>query len=104
MKVQLESAGMRRLAKDVKPEKSATSSQWLRYLDQDRWIFISHSFKVRLTKSVRYPHKDLKTSIGGNLRNTCLSRTGDEYCYHFGGFTMSEADLLRMAVGKRKKH
>ena len=93
---------MRRLAKDLKPEKSATSSQWLRYLDQDRWILFPHSFKVRLTKSVRYPHKDLKPVLEETYGILVFQEQVMNIATTLAGFTMSEAIFCEWLSEKRK--
>ncbi len=101
---QLESAGMRRLAKDLKPEKISDIIAMVALFRPGPMDLIPSFIQGKANpKSVRYPHKDLKPVLEETYGILVFQEQVMNIATTLAGFTMSEADLLRMAVGKKKK-
>ena len=101
---QLESAGMRRLAKDLKPEKISDIIAMVALFRPGPMDLIPSFIEGKANpKRVRYPHKDLKPVLEETYGILVYQEQVMNIAAVLAGFSMSEADLLRMAVGKKKK-
>lgn len=101
---QLESAGMRRLAKDLKPSKMTDIIAMVALYRPGPMdlipLFIENK---RHPKKIKYIHKDLKPVLEETYGILVYQEQVMEIAHLMAGYTMSEADNLRMAIGKKKK-
>ncbi|MFH1833106.1 MAG: DNA polymerase III subunit alpha [Candidatus Levyibacteriota bacterium] len=100
---QLESAGMRRLAKDLKPSKISDLSAMVALFRPGpmAWIdeFIAsknNSFKIN------YPHPDLKPILEETYGIAVYQEQCMQIANVMAGYTLAEADTFRKAIGKKK--
>jgi DNA polymerase-3 subunit alpha len=101
---QLESAGMRRLAKDLKPSKiSDITAMVALYRPGPMDLIPSFIAGKNNPKSVKYLHPDLKKIMGETYGVLVYQEQVMEIAHSLAGYSMSEADNLRMAMGKKKK-
>ena len=101
---QLESGGMRRLAKDLKPNKITDIIAMVALFRPGPMDLIPSFIKGKnRPSSVKYPHKDLKPVLEETYGILVYQEQVMNIAVALGGFNMSDADLLRMAVGKKKK-
>lgn len=101
---QLESAGMRRLAKDLKPNKmSDITAMVALYRPGPMDLIPSFISGKNNPKSVKYLHPDLKKILGETYGVLVYQEQVMEIAHSLAGYSMSEADNLRMAMGKKKK-
>ena len=101
---QLESAGMRRLARKLKPNRFSDISAMVALYRPGPMQFIDEFVDGKLNpKKVKYPHPDLKPI----LEETYGIAVYQEQCLQIanvmGGYSLGEADILRRAIGKKKK-
>ncbi|MBL7159104.1 DNA polymerase III subunit alpha [Candidatus Microgenomates bacterium] len=101
---QLESAGMRRLAKDLKPSKFSDISAMVALFRPGPMNWISDfTESKRNPQKIKYPHPDLKPI----LKETYGIAVYQEQCMQIAstmaGYTLVEADKLRLAIGKKKR-
>src|SRR4030042_6015711 len=97
---QLESNGMRRLARKLRPNKFSDISAMVALYRPGPMQFIDEFIAGKKNpKNVRYPHEDLKPI----LEETYGIAVYQEQCLHIanvmGGYDMGEADILRRAIG-----
>jgi len=101
---QLESGGMRRLAKDLKPSKiSDISAMVALYRPGPMDLIPSFLEGKKNIKKVSYLHPDLKPILEETYGVLVYQEQVMEIAHRLAGYTMSEADNLRMAMGKKKK-
>lgn len=101
---QLESAGMRRLARKLKPSRFSDISAMVALYRPGPMQFIDEFIAgKRNPQSTRYPHPKLKPI----LEETYGIAVYQEQCLQIanvmGGYSLGEADILRRAIGKKKK-
>ena len=101
---QLESAGMRRLARKLKPNRFSDISAMVALYRPGPMQFIDEFVDGKLNpKKIHYPHPDLKPI----LEETYGIAVYQEQCLQIanvmGGYSLGEADILRRAIGKKKK-
>jgi len=101
---QLESGGMRRVAKDLKPSRFSDITAMVALYRPGPMELISDFIRGKENpKSVVYPHKDLIPV----LKETYGIAVYQEQCLQIAnimaGFSLGEADLLRRAIGKKKR-
>ncbi|MFC1727697.1 DNA polymerase III subunit alpha, partial [Patescibacteria group bacterium] len=101
---QLESMGMRRLARKLKPSSFSDISAMVALYRPGPMQFIDEFISgKRNINQVRYYHPDLKPI----LEETYGIAVYQEQCLMIanvmGGFSLGEADILRRAIGKKKK-
>ena len=101
---QLESMGMRRLAKDLKPTKITDISAMVALYRPGPMdlIPIFLEGKKNISK-IKYLHKDLKPILEETYGILVYQEQVMEIANKIAGYSMSEADILRMAMGKKKK-
>jgi len=101
---QLESSGMRHLAKELKPNKlSDISAMVALYRPGPMDLIPSFLAGKRNASKVHYLHKDLKAILAETYGVLVYQEQVMEIAHSLAGYTMSEADNLRMAMGKKKK-
>ena len=101
---QLESAGMRRLAKDLKPEKITDITAMVALYRPGPMDLIPTFIEGKNnSKSIKYPHKDIIPILEETYGVLVYQEQVMQIANKLAGFSMSEADLLRMAMGKKKK-
>jgi DNA polymerase-3 subunit alpha len=101
---QLESSGMQRLAKDLQPEKLSDITAMVALYRPGPMDLIPTFIKGKKNpKSIRYLHKDLKPLLEETYGILVYQEQVMDIAVALAKFKKSEADLLRMAVGKKKK-
>lgn len=101
---QLESGGMRRLAKDLKPNKLTDITAMVALYRPGPMDLIPTFIEGKKNpSSVTYPHKDLKQVLEETYGILVYQEQVIDIAVVMAHFTKSHADLLRMAVGKKKK-
>jgi DNA polymerase-3 subunit alpha len=101
---QLESPGMQRLARDLQPEKLSDITAMVALYRPGPMDLIPTFIKGKKnTRSIRYLHPDLKPILEETYGILVYQEQVMDIAVALAKFTKSEADLLRMAVGKKKK-
>src|SRR3989344_2139321 len=101
---QLESQGMRRLAKDLIPTKISDISAMVALYRPGPMDLIPIFLEGKKnSEKIRYLHKDLEPILSETYGVLVYQEQVMEIANKIAGFTMSEADILRMAMGKKKK-
>lgn len=101
---QLESGGMRRLAKDLQPEKiSDIYAMVALYRPGPMDLIPTFIEGKKNAKKIKYLHKDLEPVLAETYGVLVYQEQVMQIANTLAGFSMSEADLLRMAMGKKKK-
>jgi DNA polymerase III subunit alpha len=101
---QLESGGMRRLARELRPNKlSDITAMVALYRPGPMDLIPTFIEGKKNPKSVQYPHKDLKSVLEETYGILVYQEQVIDIAVVMAHFTKSQADLLRMAVGKKKK-
>lgn len=101
---QLESGGMRRLAKDLQPNKISDISAMVALYRPGPMDLIPLFLEGKKNiKKVKYAHPDLKPILEETYGVLVYQEQVMEIAHSLAGFKMSEADNLRMAMGKKKK-
>ncbi len=101
---QLESGGMRRLAKELKPNKLTDITAMVALYRPGPMDLIPTFIEGKKNpSSVTYPHPDLKQVLEETYGILVYQEQVIDIAVVMAHFTKSHADLLRMAVGKKKK-
>ena len=101
---QLESSGMRRLARELKPTKiTDVTAMVALYRPGPMDIIPQFLASKNSSRKIRYPHKDLRPILEESYGVIVYQEQCMEISNKIAGFTMVEADFLRMAMGKKKK-
>jgi len=101
---QLESSGMRHLAKELKPKKlSDISAMVALYRPGPMDLIPSFLEGKNNSKKIKYIHPDLKEILEETYGVLVYQEQVMQIANKMAGYTMSEADNLRMAIGKKKK-
>src|SRR3990167_2010636 len=101
---QLESAGMRRLAKDLKPTKITDIAAMVALYRPGPMDLIPLFLENKKNpKQVKYLHPDLKSILEETYGILVYQEQVMEIANKLAGYSMSKADNLRMAMGKKKK-
>lgn len=101
---QLESGGMRQLAKDLKPSKiSDIMAMVALYRPGPMELIPSFIEGKRNPKKIKYLHRDLIPILSETYGVLVYQEQVMEIAHKLAGYTMAEADTLRMAMGKKKK-
>ncbi len=101
---QLESAGMRHLAKELKPNKiSDISAMVALYRPGPMDLIPSFLEGKQNYRKIHYLHPDLKPILEETYGVLVYQEQVMEIAHSLAGYSMSEADSLRMAMGKKKK-
>ena len=101
---QLESSGMRRLAKDLKPNRMSDISAMVALYRPGPMDLIPLFLENKKNpKQVKYLHPDLKSILEETYGILVYQEQVMEIANKLAGYSMSKADNLRMAMGKKKK-
>ncbi|OGK35759.1 DNA polymerase III subunit alpha [Candidatus Roizmanbacteria bacterium RIFCSPHIGHO2_12_FULL_39_8] len=101
---QLESSGMRRLAKDLQPSKMSDISAMVALFRPGPMDLIPSFLENKKNpKNIRYLHPDLKLILEETYGILVYQEQVMEIAHKLAGYSMSEADNLRIAMGKKKK-
>lgn len=102
---QLESSGMRHLAKELKPSKiSDISAMVALYRPGPMDLIPSFIEGKNHPRKIKYLHPDLKEILSETYGVLVYQEQVMEIAHKLAGYSMSEADNLRMAIGKKKKN
>ena len=101
---QLESSGMRRVARALKPSRFSDITAMVALYRPGPMELINDFIKGKQNpKQVKYPHEDLKPI----LEETYGIAVYQEQCLQIAallaGYSLAEADNLRLAIGKKKR-
>ena len=101
---QLESRGMRQLAKKLEPNKFSDISAMVALYRPGpmQWINDFVAGKQNPNK-IRYPHPDLKSVLAETYGIAVYQEQCMQIANQLAGYSMVEADALRYAIGKKKK-
>lgn len=101
---QLESQGMRRLAKDLQPTKITDIAAMIALYRPGPMDLIPIFLEGKKNAhKIKYLHKDLEPILSETYGVLVYQEQVMEIASKIAGYTMSEADTLRMAMGKKKK-
>ena len=101
---QLESMGMRKLAKDLKPSKLTDIIAMVALFRPGPMDLIPLFLKGKINpKSVKYLHSDIKPILEETYGILVFQEQIMQIANTMAGYSMSEADILRLAMGKKKK-
>ncbi len=101
---QLESSGMRHLAKELKPNKmSDIAAMVALYRPGPMGLIPAFLEGKKNPAKIKYLHKDLKPILAETYGILVYQEQVMEIAHRLAGYSMSEADNLRMAMGKKKK-
>ncbi len=101
---QMESGGMRRVAKTLQPSQFSDISAILALYRPGPMDLIPRFIEGKHNpKSVQYPHESLKEILEETYGIMVYQEQVLEIVHHMAGYTMGEADNLRRAIGKKKR-
>lgn len=101
---QLESAGMRRVAKTLQPSQFSDITAMVALYRPGPMDLIPRFIEGKHNpKSVTYPHNSLKPILEETYGIMVYQEQVLEIVHHMAGYSMGEADMLRRAIGKKKK-
>ena len=101
---QLESSGMKHLAKQLAPTKISDISAMVALYRPGPMDLIPSFLEGKInSKKIKYLHPDLKPILEETYGVLVYQEQVMEIANKLAGFSMSEADNLRMAMGKKKK-
>jgi len=101
---QLESGGMRRVAKSLQPTQFSDITAMLALYRPGPMDLIPRFIEGKHNpKSVTYPHDSLKPILKETYGIMVYQEQVLEIVHHMAGYTMGEADMLRRAIGKKQR-
>jgi len=101
---QLESGGMKRLAKDLQPTRMSDISAMVALFRPGPMELIPSFLEGKKNpKKIKYLHQDLKSILEETYGVLVYQEQVMEIANKLAGYSMSEADNFRMAMGKKKK-
>lgn len=101
---QLESGGMRRVARSLQPSQFSDITAMLALYRPGPMDLIPRFIEGKHDpKSVTYPHESLKGILGETYGVMVYQEQVLEIVHFMAGYTLGEADMLRRAIGKKKK-
>lgn len=101
---QLESGGMRRVAKNLQPSQFSDITAMLALYRPGPMDLIPRFIEGKHNpEKVVYPHESLKKVLGETYGIMVYQEQVLEIVHEMAGYTMGEADMLRRAIGKKKK-
>jgi len=101
---QLESAGMRRLALKLKPNKFSDLSAMVALFRPGPMQFIDEFIAGKKNPAnIHYPHPDLKPILEETYGIAVYQEQCLQIANKMAGYSLGEADMLRRAIGKKKK-
>lgn len=101
---QLESSGMRRVLRDLKPTEFEDIISVLALYRPGPMEFIPNYISAKHGKTeVKYPHNDLQPILSDTYGIIVYQEQIMQIASKMAGFSLGEADLLRRAVSKKKR-
>ncbi|PJE63578.1 DNA polymerase III subunit alpha [Candidatus Roizmanbacteria bacterium CG10_big_fil_rev_8_21_14_0_10_45_7] len=101
---QLESRGMQSLAKDLKPNRFTDIAAMVALFRPGPMALIPQFIEgKKKPKSITYLHPDLEPILGATYGILVYQEQVTEIAHRMAGYTLTQADSLRMAMGKKKK-
>ncbi|MBU3957269.1 DNA polymerase III subunit alpha, partial [Patescibacteria group bacterium] len=101
---QLESAGMRRLVRKLKPSKFSDIAATVALFRPGPMQWIDEFIAAKNDpQKIHYPHPDLKSILAETYGIAVYQEQCMQIANLMAGFTMAQADRLRLAIGKKKK-
>jgi len=101
---QLESEGMRRLARKLVPNRFSDISAMVALYRPGPMQFINEFITGKKNpKKVNYPHPDLEPILSETYGIAVYQEQCLQIANVMGGYSLGEADILRRAIGKKKK-
>lgn len=101
---QLESAGMRRVARNLKPSQFSDITAMLALFRPGPMDLIPQFIQGKHDpESVAYPHPSLKGVLEETYGIMVYQEQILEIAHIMAGYSLGEADILRRAIGKKKK-
>jgi len=101
---QLESAGMRRLARKLQPTRFSDITAMVALYRPGPMELIDDFIEGKKNpKRVRYPHQDLKPILEETYGIAVYQEQALQIANLMAGYTLGEADILRRAIGKKKR-
>ena len=101
---QLESAGMRLVARSLKPSRFSDISALVALYRPGPMELINDFIKGKQDpKSIKYPHPDLKPVLASTYGIAVYQEQVLQIANVMAGYSLGEADILRRAIGKKKK-
>ena len=101
---QLESEGMRRLARKLVPNRFSDISAMVALYRPGPMQFIDEFIAGKKNpKKVNYPHPDLEPILSETYGIAVYQEQCLQIANVMGGYSLGEADILRRAIGKKKK-
>ena len=101
---QLESAGMRRLARKLKPNKFSDIAAMVALYRPGPMQFIDEFIAGKQnSQKIHYPHPDLKPILSETYGIAVYQEQCLQIANVMAGYSLGEADILRRAIGKKKK-
>ncbi|TJY39732.1 DNA polymerase III subunit alpha [Cohnella pontilimi] len=101
---QLESAGMRRVLKEMKPSSFEDIVSVVALYRPGPMEFIPQYIKAKHGQvAVEYPHPDLEPILADTYGIIVYQEQIMQIASAMAGFSLGQADLLRRAVGKKKR-
>ncbi len=101
---QLESAGMRRVARNLKPSQFSDITAMLALFRPGPMDLIPQFIQGKhKPESVTYPHDSLKPVLEETYGIMVYQEQILEIAHIMAGYSLGEADILRRAIGKKKK-
>lgn len=102
---QMESAGMRRVARTLKPSVFSDITAMLALYRPGPMELIDEFVRGKHEiESVVYPHDDLKPVLQETYGIPVYQEQVLQIANVFAGYSLGEADILRRAIGKKKKY
>lgn len=100
---QLESSGMRRLAKDLMPSKISDLSAMVALFRPGPMAWIDDFISSKNNPlRIHYPHPDLKPILSETYGIAVYQEQCMQIANTMAGYTLAEADNFRKAIGKKK--
>ena len=101
---QLESAGMRRVAKSLKPSAFSDITAMVALYRPGPMDLIPRFIEGKHNPvSIEYPHKSLEPFLKETYGIMVYQEQILEIVHFMAGYSLGEADMLRRAIGKKKK-
>lgn len=101
---QLESRGMRRLARELKPTKFSDIAAMVALFRPGPMEWIPDFIACKKDPSkAKYPHKDLKPILAETYGIAVYQEQCMQIAHKMAGYSLMEADRLRLAIGKKKR-
>lgn len=100
---QLESAGMRRLAKNLRPTRFSDIAAMVALFRPGPMQFIDEFIARKKSGKVSYPHPKLAAILEETYGIAVYQEQCMQIAQSLAGYDATEADGLRLAIGKKKK-